>query len=307
MSSARGTRLLLSLRAVQQSCQAGSWAAAAAAGPAVWPAQRRVKRRAAALPSQQHGAPWLPLGLRGFQTKAPSEIANTQSLLDSLQAAKLRDELVALSEEKPYITYHELIDFIKKSNAADTDAEAEERADALTRAGVVLRLNSVVYLRPEEVAEMVYRAVPTNPAEARQRLEESERELTQMEEAHRAIQRAATRWPRFWLNAGCVALFVQLTGFVYLTYWELSWDVMEPIAYMLSLTYSWLAYVYYLSKGSELDYGSFQKFWTGQQLRKKMDERGFNLDRYQSLARQIDRNRRYLAAQAEAERVGNKI
>lgn len=38
---------------------------------------------------------------------------------------------------------------------------------------------------------------------------------------------------------GCVGLFAQLAGFIYLTYWELSWDVMEPIAYMLSLTYRW--------------------------------------------------------------------
>lgn len=43
------------------------------------------------------------------------------------------------------------------SKAADCDDEAEERADALMRAGVVLRLNSVVYLRPSEIAEAVYR------------------------------------------------------------------------------------------------------------------------------------------------------
>jgi hypothetical protein len=43
-----------------------------------------------------------------------------------------------------------------RSNAADSDAEAHDRADALTRAGVILRLNSLVYLRPQEVAEMVY-------------------------------------------------------------------------------------------------------------------------------------------------------
>jgi len=38
-------------------------------------------------------------------------------------------------------------------------------------------------------------------------------------------------------KAGCLALFTQLVGFAYLTWWELSWDVMEPIAYMISLSY----------------------------------------------------------------------
>jgi hypothetical protein len=151
---------------------------------------------------------------------------------------------------------------------------------------------------------MVYQAVPTDPAEARAQLSDAEAQLREMEVQHRTLQRAAGRWPRFWLQvgplgrpqgvrcgvatqalkpsrqplgaqaqapasrgaaasgrrrltaaplprlhfprsssppaahqAGCMALFLQLSGFAYLTWWELSWDVMEPIAYMLSLTY----------------------------------------------------------------------
>jgi ornithine cyclodeaminase/alanine dehydrogenase-like protein (mu-crystallin family) len=42
-------------------------------------------------------------------------------------------------------------------DAADTDDEAHARADALVRAGVVLRFNGIVYLRPQEVSELVYR------------------------------------------------------------------------------------------------------------------------------------------------------
>lgn len=41
--------------------------------------------------------------------------------------------------------------------AADNEAEAEARADVLAKAGLVLRFNGMVYLRPEEVSEMVYR------------------------------------------------------------------------------------------------------------------------------------------------------
>jgi hypothetical protein len=38
-----------------------------------------------------------------------------------------------------------------------------------------------------------------------------------------------------------------------------------------------------------------------------MEEKGFNFDRYQSLMRRSERYRRYLAAQATAERAGHKI
>lgn len=122
--------------------------------------------------------------------------------------------------------------------------------------------------------------MPTDPAEARQRLAETEARLAAMEAEHRQLRRAAGRWPRRWLQvrwgvvracmrgcgrslcfcarapvllrarfaraavnaniinannnnnntriddtttkrmqAGCAALFAQLVGFGYLTWW----------------------------------------------------------------------------------------
>jgi hypothetical protein len=89
--------------------------------------------------------------------KSTDQVVATQSLLDSIQAAKLVDELGLLAADRAHITYSELLAFIKSHDGADGDDEAHARADALLRAGVVLRLNGVVYLRPAEVAEMVYR------------------------------------------------------------------------------------------------------------------------------------------------------
>ena len=42
---------------------------------------------------------------------------------------------------------------------------------------------------------------------------------------------------------------------------------MEPIAYMLSLSYSFLAYCYFLAtRGAALDMADFQAYWTRQQM-----------------------------------------
>jgi hypothetical protein len=96
---------------------------------------------------------------------------------------------------------------------------------------------------------------------------EVEAELASMDAQFKSIQASAKRWPRFWTTTGCVVLFGQLVGFVYLTWWELSWDVMEPVAYILGLTYSFLAYVYFLvTRGAYLDYGPFQEYWTEQMM-----------------------------------------
>jgi hypothetical protein len=50
-----------------------------------------------------------------------------------------------------------LLRCVARSGAADTEEEAHARADALVHAGVVLRFNGIVYLRPQEVSELVYR------------------------------------------------------------------------------------------------------------------------------------------------------
>jgi hypothetical protein len=49
--------------------------------------------------------------------------------------------------------------------AADNEAEAEARAEVLSKAGLVLRFNGMVYLRPEEVSEMVYRVSEAHKAQ----------------------------------------------------------------------------------------------------------------------------------------------
>lgn len=46
------------------------------------------------------------------------------------------------------------------SGAAQSDEEAERVCEALKNAGIVLRVGSVVYLRPQEVVEMVMRVRP---------------------------------------------------------------------------------------------------------------------------------------------------
>lgn len=56
------------------------------------------------------------------------------------------------------------------------------------------------------------------------------------------------------------ACHLQLFGFMYLTWWELSWDVMEPVAYFVSLGYSLVAYMYFLyTRGSYFEQKDFQE------------------------------------------------
>ncbi len=44
-----------------------------------------------------------------------------------------------------------------RSGAAASDKEAERACEALRNSGVILRVNNLVYLRPQEVTEMIMR------------------------------------------------------------------------------------------------------------------------------------------------------
>lgn len=228
------------------------------------------------------------------------KLADVQGLLDSLSALRLREELAAASDATPYVPHARLLEIVRETGAADTAAEAERVADALVRAGVVLRLGGVVYLRPHEVAEMVLASVPSDGSAAAQRLREIERELEALDRAHADIVAQARRWPRFWLGAGCAAFAAQLAGFIYLCYWELSWDVVEPLACFVSMGWTLVAWLYFLARGSALDYDAFDSHWTQAGLERRMAARGFDPERHEQLALARDRYRRYLSAQRAA-------
>jgi hypothetical protein len=63
------------------------------------------------------------------------------------------------------------------SGAADTEEEAHARADALVHAGVVLRFNGIVYLKPQEVSELVYRVSNSSSSRSTSRSSSTNRDI----------------------------------------------------------------------------------------------------------------------------------
>lgn len=58
-------------------------------------------------------------------------------------------------------------------------------------------------------------------------------------------------------------LCVQLGAFIRLTFWELSWDVMEPIGFFVQLATGILAYAWFMLYGSEMTYGNIHQSYYG--------------------------------------------
>ncbi|KAG2454450.1 hypothetical protein HYH02_001469 [Chlamydomonas schloesseri] len=227
---------------------------------------------------------------------AKDRFDSTNSLLQQVQVLKLRQELDDEAVTKLHIPYTQLLQMIKTSGSAHDDKEAEEVALALHRAGVVMRHHDVVYLRPDEIAEVVMQVLPGGKEDASAKLAKIEEELTDLDKIHEQVDKQAHNVTTRLLTVGYVILFVQLVAFIYLTWWELSWDVMEPIAYIISLFYSLVGYTYFMAtKGGVFDLQPFKEFWQTHFKQKKASAVKFDAERYEYLLKMKDRYKRHIA------------
>lgn len=85
------------------------------------------------------------------------------------------------------------------------------------------------------------------------------------------------------LWAGLGLIMAQTIGFFRLTFWELSWDVMEPICFYVTSTYFMAGYAFFLRTSKEPSFEGFYKsrFETKQKRLIKMLD--FDIDRYTKL------------------------
>uniref|UniRef100_M8BCH2 Calcium uniporter protein C-terminal domain-containing protein n=1 Tax=Aegilops tauschii TaxID=37682 RepID=M8BCH2_AEGTA len=93
-------------------------------------------------------------------------------------------------------------------------------------------------------------------------------ELKAMEAQKVDIDRMATLQVRRELWGGLAALALQTAGFMRLTFWELSWDVMEPICFFVTSTYFMAGYAFFLRTKREPSFeGFFQSRFVVKQKR----------------------------------------
>ena len=115
--------------------------------------------------------------------------------------------------------------------------------------------------------------------------EAPKRELEAMEAQKADIDLVAAAKVRRELWCGLAYLVVQTAGFMRLTFWELSWDVMEPICFYVTSMYFMAGYAFFLRTKKEPSFeGFFESRFEAKQKR-VMLARGFDLRRYGELRR----------------------
>ncbi|KAM0010522.1 putative calcium uniporter protein [Helianthus debilis subsp. tardiflorus] len=129
----------------------------------------------------------------------------------------------------------------------------------------------------KSMEELISQSITINPNDPRkQQLEELERQKS-------FIDQKSLSQVRGELYCGLGFLIIQTIAFMRLTFWELSWDVMEPICFFVTSFHFALAYMFFIKTSKEPTFeGYFQRRFKTKQ-RKLMEAYGFDLRKYNEL------------------------
>lgn len=109
------------------------------------------------------------------------------------------------------------------------------------------------------------------------------KELEEMERWKSEIDAKAVKIVRRELWGGLGYLVVQTAMFIRLTFWELSWDVMEPICVYLTSLYFMVGFAYFIRTSREPSFEAvFQSRFNIKQT-KLMKIEGFDVEKYNEL------------------------
>lgn len=117
------------------------------------------------------------------------------------------------------------------------------------------------------------------------------KELAKLEHQKAVIDEKARSLVRRELYCGLGFVALQTLGFMRLTFWELSWDVMEPICFFMTSLHFALAYAFFLRTSREPSFeGYFQTRFKIKQ-EKLFNLHNFDIERYNKLCEAFYPNR----------------
>ncbi|XP_057772669.1 calcium uniporter protein 5, mitochondrial-like [Salvia miltiorrhiza] len=200
--------------------------------------------------------------------------AEAKRLMRLVNVGALKEKLGM--EDKEVIPYAELLEACESIGVAKSAAEAAAFARVLDEAGVILLFRDRVYLHPDKVVDLVRKAVPLallpedDPCKVElKKLQEKKEEIDIL--AHKQVRRI------LWTGLGIAV--VQVGLFFRLTFWEFSWDVMEPIAFFTTTTGLVIGYAYFLITSRDPTYQDLLKRLFLSRQRKLIKRHNFDIQR----------------------------
>ncbi|KAI3508003.1 hypothetical protein L1887_23002 [Cichorium endivia] len=224
------------------------------------------------------GGVGLGQGEKGNDDNDSITFAEAKKLMRLVNVESLKMKLT--TEGKETICYSELLQACESMGVTKSNEEAKAFVQVLDEAGVVLIFRDKVYLHPDKVVDLVRRAVPLaltpedDPRREELRILQAKQEEIDML-AHKQVRRIL--WMGLGLSLAQIGLFFRLT------FWEFSWDVMEPIAFFTTTSGLIVGYAYFLFTSRDPSYQDLLKRLFLSRRRKLMKKHNFDINRFMEL------------------------
>ncbi|OVA04559.1 Coiled-coil domain containing protein 109 [Macleaya cordata] len=180
---------------------------------------------------------------------------------------------------KKSISYSEFVQICVEGSNTD---QGLEFAKMLDESGSVIVLGNTVFLHPEEVTRAIGGIIPLPIARPN---DPRKKELEEMEKEKVVIDETAVALVRRELWAGLGFLIAQTAGFMRLTFWELSWDVMEPICFYVTSGYFMAGYTFFMRTSKEPSFEGFFESRFSAKQKQLMKKYKFDIKRFNELKR----------------------
>jgi len=185
-----------------------------------------------------------------------------------------------------------------------TESQAKGLAKSLSDSGVVLHfpnsdnavLRDTLFLKPEEFTTVVSRLLGqiTSDTFLKEQLEVKKTELVRLQNeiaplvaTRQSLQKKAHSRATTIVWAGLGYCVVQAVAVARLTWWELSWDVMEPVTYMLTFATALIGYSWFVATGTEYTYEGLMKSLEHRRLDKLIKKTNFPETQFQKLSKAL--------------------
>ncbi|KAH7690856.1 Calcium uniporter protein C-terminal [Dioscorea alata] len=203
-----------------------------------------------------------------------------------LRASQMETVRARLREiPRSSITYSEFLEICCKESGSQHGMGV---ARALDESGAVIVLGNVVFLRPDQVVKAIESVVTPNPK--MQKNDPRKKELEELEKKKIEIDNKAETQVKRELWFGLGLLILQTGGFMRLTFWELSWDVMEPICFFVTSIYFMAGYAFFLRTSKDPSFEGFFESRFEAKQRRLMLAGGFDAKRFYDLRKALGRS-----------------
>ncbi|KAL3629532.1 hypothetical protein CASFOL_026754 [Castilleja foliolosa] len=211
------------------------------------------------------------------EIESPEETISVKDAMKILKLSQIEMVKSRLRQiEKDFVTYPEFLEICAK-DCSSID-QSLEFAKMLDQSGTVIVLGNIVFLRPEQVVKAIQGLIPV-PTHHSPRT----KELQEMEEKKSEIDRKAKLLVQRELWCGLGYLIAQTAAFMRLTFWELSWDVMEPICFYVTSIYFMGGYGFFLRTSIEPSFEGFYQSRFAAKQKRLMKAEKFDIERYNEL------------------------